>query len=43
MLENCGFRREGHFIQSYFDDGVWTDEFQYAMTRQDRERISKTN
>lgn len=36
MLENCGFRREGHFVKSYDDNGVWTDEFQYAMLRQDR-------
>ncbi len=35
MLESCGFRQEGHFVQSYFDNGVWTDEFQYAMNRED--------
>jgi len=36
MLEGCGFRREGHFIKSYDDNGVWTDEFQYALLRDDR-------
>ncbi|MBD3582645.1 GNAT family N-acetyltransferase [Flavobacterium selenitireducens] len=36
MLEHCGFRREGHFVKSYDDNGVWTDEFQYAMLREDR-------
>ncbi|NUY81198.1 GNAT family N-acetyltransferase [Flavobacterium sp. MAH-1] len=38
MLEACGFHREGHFVQSYFDDGNWTDEYQYAMTRADRRK-----
>jgi len=35
MLESCGFRREGHFLKSYDDDGTWSDEYQYAMLRDD--------
>ncbi len=31
LLEKLGFRREAHFIESYFEDGKWFDEFEYAL------------
>jgi RimJ/RimL family protein N-acetyltransferase len=31
LLERVGFRREGHFRQSYWDRDRWTDEYLYAM------------
>ncbi|RZJ69608.1 GNAT family protein [Flavobacterium sp.] len=39
MLESCSFRLEGHFIGSYFENGTWTDEFQYAMNRSDWQNL----
>jgi len=30
LLESLGFRREGHFVESWFADGNWHDEFAYA-------------
>jgi aminoglycoside 6'-N-acetyltransferase len=35
LLERLGMRREGHFLQAYYDDryGEWTDEYLYAMLR----------
>lgn len=31
LLERLGFRREGHFVQSFYDDGSWRDEYQFAL------------
>lgn len=39
LLENCGFKREGHFIENIFFKGKWGSEFQYAMLRRDWEQI----
>lgn len=33
LLERLGMRREGHTLQSYWNKGSWTDEYQYAMLR----------
>ena len=35
LLERLGMRREGHFVQAYYDErhGEWTDEYQYAILR----------
>lgn len=33
LLEGLGFRREAHFIQNDRFDGVWGDEFVYAMLK----------
>lgn len=35
LLERLRFRREAHFIQSYREDNKWTDEYLYAILRQD--------
>lgn len=35
LLENMKFRREGHFLQSFYDNGVWRDDFLYAMLERD--------
>lgn len=31
MLRSLGFRREGHFRQSFLCDGEWTDDEYYAL------------
>jgi RimJ/RimL family protein N-acetyltransferase len=31
LLENIGFRREAHFVESYLEDEIWCDEFEYAL------------
>lgn len=31
LLEQLGFRREGHFRQSFWSKGEWCDEYQYAL------------
>jgi [ribosomal protein S5]-alanine N-acetyltransferase len=35
LAERLGFRREGHYIQSFFDNGEWRDEYFYALLRAD--------
>jgi RimJ/RimL family protein N-acetyltransferase len=39
LLENCGFKKEGHFIENIFFKGKWGSEFQYAMLRKDWEAL----
>lgn len=39
LLENCGFTKEGHFIENIFFKGRWGSEFQYAMLRKDWEAL----
>jgi len=31
LMERLGFRREAHFRNSFFDHGVWRDEYLYAV------------
>lgn len=31
LLERLGFRREAHFVQSYREGEIWTDEYQFAL------------
>jgi RimJ/RimL family protein N-acetyltransferase len=31
LMEGLGFRREAHFRNSFFDHGVWRDEYLYAV------------
>jgi RimJ/RimL family protein N-acetyltransferase len=40
LLERLGFRLEGRTLESYEVDGVWIDEFQYALL--EREWSSRT-
>lgn len=35
LLERLGFRREGHFLQSYWDGNQWTDEYLYALLKEE--------
>ena len=37
LLDNLNFRREAHFVKSYWDKNFneWRDEFLYAMLRED--------
>lgn len=31
LLESCGFRKEGYFIENIFFKGKWGSEYKYAM------------
>ena len=31
LLETLGFRREAHFVESYFECETWFDEYEYAL------------
>lgn len=31
LLERLGFRKEAHFVESYFQDGQWLDDVQYGL------------
>lgn len=33
LLHSMGFKKEGHFRESYFDNGQWESEFQYALLK----------
>jgi RimJ/RimL family protein N-acetyltransferase len=35
LAERLGFRREGHYRQSFFDKGEWRDEYLYALLERD--------
>lgn len=35
LLERLGMRREGHFLQHYWQKGAWRDEYLYAMLQAD--------
>lgn len=37
LLKSCGFKQEGHFIDSYFSHGKWHSEYQFAILRPDWE------
>lgn len=41
LLENCGFKQEGHFIENIFFKGKWGSEYQYAMLKRDWEHTLK--
>jgi RimJ/RimL family protein N-acetyltransferase len=38
LLENLGFRREGHFVQNVWFKGEWGDEYLYAILADEWER-----
>ncbi|MBX3013534.1 MAG: GNAT family N-acetyltransferase [Caldilineaceae bacterium] len=43
LLERLGMRREGHTLQSFWNKGSWTDEYQYALLREEwRQRTRST-
>jgi len=35
MLKKLNFRKEAHFIKSYYQDGAWVDDVVYAMLQED--------
>lgn len=39
MVERLGFRREGHYIKSFFDNGEWCDEYFYALLESDWRKL----
>jgi RimJ/RimL family protein N-acetyltransferase len=41
LLKKLGMRQEGHFIQSYYSDGKWSDEYLFAILRDEWEKLEK--
>lgn len=41
MMERVGFRREGHLRQSFCDQGVWRDEYLYALLAGDGMHVTR--
>lgn len=35
LLEKLGFRREAHFIESYLENGVYTNEYHYGLLQRE--------
>lgn len=35
LIERLGFRKEGHFIESYYHDGEWLDDLVYSILRRE--------
>ena len=33
LLKSCGFRKEGHFLSDYFQNGKWINSLQYALLK----------
>lgn len=42
LLESCGFRKEGHFIENIFFKGAWGSEVQYAMLKREWDKLSNS-
>ncbi len=36
LLEKLNFRREGHYIKNIFFKGEWSDEYSYALLKEDQ-------
>ena len=43
LMERIGMRREAHMRQSYRYNGVWCDEFAYAMLNEDWQRMNNSS
>lgn len=43
LLERLGMRREGHTLQSFWNKGSWTDEYQYAILRDEWVNCAKSS
>ena len=35
LCERIGMRKEGHYLQDFWNKGEWTDSFEYGMLRED--------
>ncbi len=35
LVERLGFKKEGHFRKSYFENGNWYDEYWYGLLKED--------
>lgn len=35
LLEKLGFRREAHFIESYLENGIYTNEYHYGLLQRE--------
>lgn len=40
LVESLGFRKEAHFIESYYNNGKWVDDLQYAILQREWKEIS---
>lgn len=43
LIEQIGFRLEGHFIESCFSNGKWRSEFKYAILKHDWKNLNNNN
>jgi RimJ/RimL family protein N-acetyltransferase len=42
LMERLGMRREAHFVKNCYHDGVWVDEYVYAILAEEwREKRRK--
>lgn len=42
LLERLGFRREGHFIKSYLNKGIWEDDMLYGLLAEEWIALHRT-
>lgn len=40
LVERIGFRKEAHFVESLFINGIWVDDLIYALTEKDWKRLN---
>jgi len=40
LVERLGFRKEAHFVESLFINGIWVDDLIYAMIDKDWKRLN---
>lgn len=43
LLKKLGMRQEGHFIQSYYSEGRWSDEYLFAILKSEWKKVKKNN
>lgn len=41
VLEKLGFRKEAHFVESYYQDGKWLDDVLYALLSKEWKKNEK--
>jgi RimJ/RimL family protein N-acetyltransferase len=41
LVERIGFRKEAHFVESFFKNGTWADDLIYALIEKNWEKLSK--
>ena len=41
LLKKLGMRQEAHFIQSYYSEGTWSDEYFFAILKDEWKKMKK--